>query len=236
MPLRPGPPRVGRTPPQAVWAAFCGRMAEKYPISEGVAMELGQVQAELDDATAMITAVECSVDIDKLCDRCDPDTGISPIAITVTNTSDPGVDLVDCVVSDDIYLDDETCPAIGTPTPLGLEGCPSPLASGADCMVQFTSGPPPLECPAANDADVSCGVDLSGNGQADDINGNGVPDECDAAGDIDGDGSVGITDFLMMLGAWGACPPPCPPWCPADLDSDCSVGINDFLLLLSLWD
>ncbi len=35
-------------------------------------------------------------------------------------------------------------------------------------------------------------------------------------GDLDGDGIVGIVDFLALLGAWGPCPAPC----IADLDGD----------------
>ena len=54
-------------------------------------------------------------------------------------------------------------------------------------------------------------------------------------GDLDGDGLVGITDFLTLLGAWGPCAAPCPPSCPADLDGDCVVGITDFLILLGNW-
>ena len=54
-------------------------------------------------------------------------------------------------------------------------------------------------------------------------------------GDIDGDGIVGINDFLLLLGAWGPCDVPCPPVCAADLDGDCVVGINDFLTLLANW-
>ncbi|MHC4079924.1 MAG: sulfatase-like hydrolase/transferase, partial [Planctomycetota bacterium] len=53
-------------------------------------------------------------------------------------------------------------------------------------------------------------------------------------GDIDGDGSVNIDDFLAMLAAWGPCPAPPDP-CPADLDGDGSVGITDFLILLANW-
>ena len=49
---------------------------------------------------------------------------------------------------------------------------------------------------------------------------------------LDGDGSVGIADLLILLGGWGACPPPP---CPADLDGDGSVGIADLLLLLAAW-
>jgi len=53
-------------------------------------------------------------------------------------------------------------------------------------------------------------------------------------GDLDGDGVVGIEDFLLLLAAWGPCPTP-PAFCPADLDGDGMVGINDFLILLALW-
>jgi len=52
--------------------------------------------------------------------------------------------------------------------------------------------------------------------------------------DLDGDGEVGITDFLDLLAAWGPCPAP-PQGCPADLDFDNEVGINDFLDLLASW-
>ncbi len=53
-------------------------------------------------------------------------------------------------------------------------------------------------------------------------------------GDIDGDGIVGINDFLALLAAWGPCPAP-PQACPADLDGDNVVGITDFLLVLANW-
>ena len=54
-------------------------------------------------------------------------------------------------------------------------------------------------------------------------------------GDLDNDCTVGIDDFLMLLAAWGPCPDPCPPSCPADLDADCEVGIIDFLMLIANW-
>ncbi len=49
-------------------------------------------------------------------------------------------------------------------------------------------------------------------------------------GDIDGDGTVGITDFLGLLAAWGP-----NPGHPADIDGDGSVGVTDFLALLGNW-
>jgi predicted outer membrane repeat protein len=52
-------------------------------------------------------------------------------------------------------------------------------------------------------------------------------------GDIDGDGLVGINDFLVLLSKWGACEETC---CLADLDMNSQVGVTDFLILLASWD
>jgi hypothetical protein len=54
----------------------------------------------------------------------------------------------------------------------------------------------------------------------------------EAVGDIDGDGVVGVNDFLLLLAAWGPCVDEC---CLADLDRDGTVAVNDFLLLLGNW-
>jgi hypothetical protein len=54
------------------------------------------------------------------------------------------------------------------------------------------------------------------------------------AGDLDGDGAVGVADLLLLLEAWGPCPE-VPEPCPADVDHDGMVGVTDFLLLLSDW-
>lgn len=48
--------------------------------------------------------------------------------------------------------------------------------------------------------------------------------------DLDGDGEVGITDFLELLAEWGAAPIG-----PPDFDGDGVVGITDFLQLLGNW-
>jgi hypothetical protein len=48
--------------------------------------------------------------------------------------------------------------------------------------------------------------------------------------DIDGDGEVGIADFLDILAAWGAAESSA-----ADIDGDGQVGVGDFLQLLSDW-
>ena len=52
-------------------------------------------------------------------------------------------------------------------------------------------------------------------------------------GDVNGDGVVGITDFLALLAAWGPCAD-CDD-CPADFDGDCTVGVTDMLILLANW-
>ena len=69
------------------------------------------------------------------------------------------------------------------------------------------------------------------SGDSSDVNGNGIPDECDA--DLDGDGSVGVKDLLILLGSWGPCDD-CND-CIADLDGDCTVGVGDLLILLGNW-
>ena len=52
-------------------------------------------------------------------------------------------------------------------------------------------------------------------------------------GDLDGDGSVGASDLLILLANWGPCAV-CEA-CTADLDGDCTVGASDLLILLSNW-
>ncbi len=74
----------------------------------------------------------------------------------------------------------------------------------------------------------SCEIDW---GTSLDLNGNGVPDQCDPPCPwdcADGDGHVGITDFLAVLAQWGQVGSSC------DIDGG-GVGITDFLALLAAW-
>ena len=50
---------------------------------------------------------------------------------------------------------------------------------------------------------------------------------------MDGNGLVGPSDLLLLLGNWGSCGD-CYDW-PADLDDNCAVGGSDVLVLLAIW-
>lgn len=49
--------------------------------------------------------------------------------------------------------------------------------------------------------------------------------------DVDGDGVVGLSDLLLVLGNWGACD-----GCPEDIDGDGTVALPDLLIVLAAWD
>ncbi|MEE9129111.1 MAG: right-handed parallel beta-helix repeat-containing protein [Phycisphaerales bacterium] len=51
--------------------------------------------------------------------------------------------------------------------------------------------------------------------------------------DLDANGSVGATDLLALLAAWGVCDDPAN--CPADFDNTNDVGTVDLLTLLANW-
>ena len=51
-----------------------------------------------------------------------------------------------------------------------------------------------------------------------------------AAGDVDGSGSVGVNDLLVILDSWGDCL-----GCPADTDGDGFVGVDDLLAVIGQW-
>ncbi|MDG2422449.1 MAG: S8 family serine peptidase [Phycisphaerales bacterium] len=58
-----------------------------------------------------------------------------------------------------------------------------------------------------------------------------VRDNC--AGDINGTGSVNVTDLLAVLDAWGPCDPSSP--CMADLDGNGKVAVDDVLKVMEQW-
>ena len=63
-----------------------------------------------------------------------------------------------------------------------------------------------------------------------DQNRNNVPDECECAGDVDGDGTVNIDDIIEVILAWGATGSNA-----ADLDGDGTVGLQDLVLVLNFY-
>jgi len=72
-------------------------------------------------------------------------------------------------------------------------------------------------------------------GTSEDVDGDGIPDECEGWGDLNGDGVVDVLDLLLVLEAWGPCDPPCPPACDGDTDGDCVVDVLDLLEVLAHW-
>jgi hypothetical protein len=76
------------------------------------------------------------------------------------------------------------------------------------------------------------------SGRSSDANGNGVPDECDptdCAGDINGDGTIDLSDLAALLSAFGMSTGD-PGYNPdADLDSNGSIDLADLAALLSVF-
>jgi predicted outer membrane repeat protein len=117
----------------------------------------------------------------------------------------------------------------------------SPCIDAADNTAVPTDA---MDVDGDGDIDERLPVDLAGNPRfADDpaTPDTGVPDglhpivdmgayEYSCPWDLDGDGAVGVTDFLDLLALWGS-----DPGGPPDFDGDGEVGITDFLILLANW-
>ncbi len=68
------------------------------------------------------------------------------------------------------------------------------------------------------------------NGTSQDVNRNGIPDECECIWDLDGSGGVGLPDLCVLLTAWRT-----NPGGPPDFDGDGVVAVPDLLALLANW-
>lgn len=65
-----------------------------------------------------------------------------------------------------------------------------------------------------------------------DVDGNLIPDDCECRADVDGDGTVGMPDLLIVLGQWGE---PVEPGAGADVDADGAIGLGDLIEVLADW-
>ena len=63
-----------------------------------------------------------------------------------------------------------------------------------------------------------------------DQNNNGIPDDCECLGDLDGNEKVNVDDMFLVLGKWGTCDE-----CPEDLNDDGKVNIDDIFIILGAW-
>ncbi len=84
-------------------------------------------------------------------------------------------------------------------------------------------------------------VDCNENGQPDgcdlfdgtsqDLDGNGIPDDCECPADVDGDEDVDVLDLLLVLSAWGEVGSDI----PEDINFDSVVDVLDLIEVLRNW-
>ena len=71
------------------------------------------------------------------------------------------------------------------------------------------------------------------DGSSSDGNGNGIPDECECLGDLDGDGAIGLSDLAQLLANYGTTNGA--EYEDGDLDGDGDVDLSDLAGLLSVY-
>jgi hypothetical protein len=104
-----------------------------------------------------------------------------------------------------------------------------------DVLGQLPAGPPTGACCVDGDCSLVSADDCAALGGTYAGDGLFCPEAAcgSCPGDVDGDGTVGTSDLLALLSAWGPCDPDCDP--ALDLDGDGTVGTSDLLALLSAW-
>jgi hypothetical protein len=68
------------------------------------------------------------------------------------------------------------------------------------------------------------------SGESNDLNENGIPDECECLADINGDGFVNVSDVLTIIADWG-----CTACEASDINQDGIVNVADLLEAISSW-
>ncbi len=138
------------------------------------------------------------------------------------------------IIANPLFLDPD-----GADNVLGTEDDDLRLSSGSPCIDAASNQAVPQDV-ADLDGDGNTAealpLDADGNvrltGPSVDIGayefGSGPPAQCPA--DVNGNGTVEVTDLLSMLGAWGT-----NPGGPPDLDGDGVVNVTDLLALLAAW-
>ncbi|UCD75008.1 MAG: hypothetical protein JSV91_14620 [Phycisphaerales bacterium] len=100
---------------------------------------------------------------------------------------------------------------------------------GQDAVITMTASEDVSDSACGGESFISLSVSYLGLWYLD-LNGNGIPDDCECPGDLDGNGKVNIDDLFLVLGKWGLCD-----GCPEDFNFDGKVNIDDLFFILNHW-
>jgi len=103
-------------------------------------------------------------------------------------------------------------------------------------VIGTVTGSAAVPAPDCNGNNVPDAIDIA-NGTSQDVNANGIPDECEpppaCPPDTNGDHNVNVDDLLAVINGWGACPPT--PGCPGDVTGDGNIDVDDLLAVINGW-
>ena len=80
------------------------------------------------------------------------------------------------------------------------------LVAGGDATFDLIPSPTVDAAACGGASDVFLVVRYFRAPPSDDLDGDGVPDECACPADVTGDGVVDVLDLLQIILGWGACP------------------------------
>ena len=101
----------------------------------------------------------------------------------------------------------------------------SPVDAGTvknACVILYTA-------PDCNANGIPDGTDID-NGDSQDIDGNGIPDDCECPTDTTGDGTTDVNDLLLVIAQFGLGPG------DGDVDGSGDVDVADILLIIDMWN